>query len=307
MCLASRSPQEVHHLTIQAVRNFRDALWTTPMKERMHTLLLPILRSQTTVNQSNGFPNAHTQRYHRSHVEAARHFSNAYRVEDILRFWNRIYILPSTRILQILPNTQRTEEHLRATNFEVTNFSAFTKRICRQWRASLRQEFRGSLSERRKEGRKERKKEEKKVGRKKLAGYTGRDGFALSVYVLRSISLLSKRLPLRLHYSGALPCYRGLWPGGMYPGRLPYPTMLVFVGAHAPTIVAFASVCADGVGGSVSAGALRWLLVAASPENTENIEEVRRAEEGRDEDGRETGSEGEEEEKGKGAFPLSGK
>lgn len=36
-----------------------------------------------------------------------------------------------------------------------------------------------------------------------------------------------------------------------------------------------------GVAGGVSAGALRWLLVAASPENTENIEEVRRTEEGR--------------------------
>lgn len=58
------------------------------------------------------------------------------------------------------------------------------------------------------------------------------------------------------------------------------------------------------MGGGVSAGALRWLLVAASPENTENIEEVRRAEEGRGEDSSETG---EEKEKGKGALPLSGK
>lgn len=56
------------------------------------------------------------------------------------------------------------------------------------------------------------------------------------------------------------------------------------------------------MGGGVSAGALRWLLVAASPENTENIEEVRRAEEGRGEDSWETG---EEKEKGKGALFLS--
>lgn len=60
------------------------------------------------------------------------------------------------------------------------------------------------------------------VGRERLcAGY--RNGFAPSVYVLRSISLLSKRLPLRPHYSEALSCYRGLWPRGMYPGRLPWP------------------------------------------------------------------------------------
>ena len=52
--------------------------------------------------------------------------------------------------------------------------------------------------------RKEGRKKERKKERKKLADYTGR-GFALSVYVLRSISLLSKRLPLRLHYFGALP------------------------------------------------------------------------------------------------------
>lgn len=69
-------------------------------------------------------------------------------------------------------------------------------------------------------------------------------------------------------------------------------------------MVAFTSVCADGVNGGVSAGALRWLLVAASPENTENIEEVRRTEEGRGEDGWEAGK---EKEKGKGPFlsPVS--
>lgn len=84
-------------------------------------------------------------------------------------------------------------------------------------------------------------------GGEKRTGYSGRDGFALSVYVLRSISLLSRRLPLRPNYSGALSCYRGLWPGGMYPGRLPYPVP-VFVGVHAPTMVALASVCADARG-----------------------------------------------------------
>lgn len=49
----------------------------------------------------------------------------------------------------------------------------------------------------------------------RVPGY--RNAFSLSVYVLRSISLLSKRLPLRLHYCGTPLCYGNLWPRDMYP------------------------------------------------------------------------------------------
>lgn len=48
----------------------------------------------------------------------------------------------------------------------------------------------------------------------RVLGY--RNAFSLSVYVLRSISLLSKRLPLRLHYCGTPLCYGSLWPRDMY-------------------------------------------------------------------------------------------
>lgn len=123
------------------------------------------LRSQTAANQPNDFSNTHAQRYHRSHVEAARHFSNAYRVKDILPFWNRIYSSSSpTRILQILPNTQRTKEHLRATNFQVTKlFGVYQKdmpSVTSKLTARIPREF--------SEGRKNEKKWE---GRKKETGW----------------------------------------------------------------------------------------------------------------------------------------
>jgi len=142
----------------------------------------------------------------------------------------------------------------------------------------------------------------KKEGRKELTGYTSRDGFALSVYVLRSISLLSKRLPLRLYYSEALSCYRGLWPGGMYPGRLPYPWLSLYSSAYTRLRWLHLRLCAPTERAGVClrvhyVDCWSWPL-----RRTQRTSKRLKAEEGRGEDGWEAG---EEKEKGKRALPLS--
>lgn len=55
---------------------------------------------------------------------------------------------------------------------------------------------------------------------------------SLSVRVPRSISLLSKRLPLRLHYSSPRSCYQGLWPTGLCTLAVCFATPPRFVRVH---------------------------------------------------------------------------
>lgn len=115
--------------------------------------------------------------------------------------------------------------------------------------------------------------------------------FTLSVYILRCISLVSKRLPLRLYYTNAaISLSLSLSFFVLSGGPLALDVcrvdirVCVHVYLHTPTtsvfIVVHVYVCVNMCVwtpsvpvrvklGGMSASALRWLLVVASPENTE--------------------------------------
>lgn len=153
-------------------------------------------------------------------VEAARPFSNAHRVEERPS-------LPKPNIsFSLQRGFYKSSQHTKNEGASARNkfrsyelFGVYQKdmpSVTNKLTARIPRE----ISEGRKGGRKKGWRQEE--GKKKRIGWLYWPQWFCAIG-LRSISLLSKRLPLRLHYSGALSCYRGLWPGGMYPGRLPYP------------------------------------------------------------------------------------
>lgn len=223
------------------------------MKKHMHTNFSDILRSEIS-NQSNGFLNTRTHEYHRSHVETARYFSNAYRIEDTGPFpsGTEYILLPQRRFCKNLPNIQKTyQEGASACNKcpSCELFGVYQKDI-----PSVMSKLMARNSEKafgRKKGRK--KEGKKETGWLYWPRWFCAIGLRPTIYfvALEEIAIASALLRGSLVFAG--PLARGYvpWPFAVSA------TKPVYVSIHAPTTIAFASVCANGVGGSVSAGALR--------------------------------------------------
>lgn len=127
-------------------------------------------------------------------------------------FWKKNYPSSPTRIVRIPPKKRTPARN----KFPSTNFSAFTGSYLLD--VASDEQSHGRIPTRNSEGR-------KGEGRKEGYSYTA------TVLLYRSMSYDLFRCSRRDCHCVCitLSCYRDLWPGGMYPSRLPCPWLSLYV------------------------------------------------------------------------------